>query len=226
MLASSVVSGKLPSTTEAQDAFHIGVEDVIKVVNQCGSLIANGKQFAVLVPVSIAGEIARLENSGGDRHYDFSRRSKDCQRSYWRKMLRCGFLISPITGLTSLFLFTSKGQAKLKLFESQERQPREPLPPLKDVKEWVGKQLDHDNLPKKYQSVPPEGELIPFNEDHPEGLFAIPNKEGQQRIIVPPSHGKTSHFANSRGHSPPASHQGSARVTSGLLLAKHGQRYT
>jgi hypothetical protein len=24
----------------------------------------------VLIPVSIAGEIARLENSGGDRHYD------------------------------------------------------------------------------------------------------------------------------------------------------------
>jgi hypothetical protein len=37
-----------------------------------------------------------------------------------------------------------------------ERQPREPLPPLKNVKEWVGKQLDHVNLPKKCQSVPPE----------------------------------------------------------------------
>jgi hypothetical protein len=47
-----------------------------------------------------------------------------------------------------------------------ERQPREPLPPLKDVKEWVDKQLDHENLPKKYQSVPPEGELIPLNEDY------------------------------------------------------------
>ncbi len=67
LLASSIVSGKLPSTTEAQDAFHIGVEDVNNVVNQCRSLIANGKQFAVLV---IAGEIARLENSGGDRRYD------------------------------------------------------------------------------------------------------------------------------------------------------------
>jgi hypothetical protein len=28
-----------------------------------------------------------------------------------------------------------------------ERQPREPLPPLKDVKEWVGKQLHHENAP-------------------------------------------------------------------------------
>jgi hypothetical protein len=32
LLASSVVSGKLPSTTESQDAFHIGVEDVNKVL--------------------------------------------------------------------------------------------------------------------------------------------------------------------------------------------------
>ena len=32
LLASSVVSGKLPATTEAKDAFHIGVEDVNKVL--------------------------------------------------------------------------------------------------------------------------------------------------------------------------------------------------
>ncbi len=70
MLASSITSGKLPITSEALDAFHIGVEDVNKVVSQCRNLIVNGKQFAVLIPVSIAGEIARLENSGGDRHYD------------------------------------------------------------------------------------------------------------------------------------------------------------
>ncbi len=70
LLASSIVSGKLPSTTEAKDAFHIGVEDVNKVVDQCKNLISNGKQFAVLMPVSIAGEVARLENSGGERHYD------------------------------------------------------------------------------------------------------------------------------------------------------------
>ncbi len=70
-----------------------------------------------------------------------------------------------------------------------ERQPREPLPPLEDVKTWVGKQLDHENLPTKYQNVPPEGELIPLSEDYPEGLLAIPNKEGQPRIIVPPAMG-------------------------------------
>jgi hypothetical protein len=37
---------------------------------------------------------------------------------------------------------------------------------LDDVSEWVGKQLDHLNLPKKYQSVPPEGVLIPLAEDY------------------------------------------------------------
>jgi hypothetical protein len=47
-----------------------------------------------------------------------------------------------------------------------ERRPREPLPQLDDVSEWVGKQLDHLNLPKKYQSVPPEGVLIPLAEDY------------------------------------------------------------
>ncbi len=70
LLASSITSGKLPTTNEALDAFNIGVEDVNKVVSQCRNLIANGKQFAVLMPVSIAGEIARLENSGGERQYD------------------------------------------------------------------------------------------------------------------------------------------------------------
>ena len=70
LLASSITSGKLPTTTEAMDAFHVGVKDVNKVVGLCRSLISNGKQFAVLIPVSIAGEIARLENVNSDRRYD------------------------------------------------------------------------------------------------------------------------------------------------------------
>jgi hypothetical protein len=70
LLASSITSGKLPTTTEAMDAYHVGVEDVNKVVGLCRSLISNSKQFAVLIPVSIAGEIARLENNNGDRRYD------------------------------------------------------------------------------------------------------------------------------------------------------------
>jgi hypothetical protein len=44
-----------------------------------------------------------------------------------------------------------------------------------------------NSIPKKYQSVPLERVLIPLAEDYPEGLFAIPNKEGQPRIIVPSS---------------------------------------
>jgi hypothetical protein len=52
------------------NAFHVGVEDVNKVVGLCRSLISNGKQFAVLIPVSIAGEIARLKNVNSDRRYD------------------------------------------------------------------------------------------------------------------------------------------------------------
>ncbi len=32
-----------------------------------------------------------------------------------------------------------------------ERRPREPLPQLDDVSEWVGKQLNYLNLPKQYQ---------------------------------------------------------------------------
>ncbi len=46
------------------------VQDLSFLIDQCRNLIANGKQFAVLMPVSIAGEVARLENSGGERHYN------------------------------------------------------------------------------------------------------------------------------------------------------------
>jgi hypothetical protein len=70
LLASSITSGKLPTTSEALDALHVGVEDVNKVVHLCRSLIANGKQFAMLIPVSIAGEITRLENEDKQRRYD------------------------------------------------------------------------------------------------------------------------------------------------------------
>ncbi len=62
------------------------------------------------------------------------------------------------------------------------------MPPLTDVAACVGKQLELDrtNLPKKYQDVPPEGPLlITLAEDYPKGLFAVSNKEGQPRTIVP-----------------------------------------
>ncbi len=96
------------------------MEDVNKVVNQCRCLIATGKQFAVLIPVSIAGETVRLENSDGDRHYDeeLLKKVEGLSKITWRKMQKCGFLISPITELTNSFLFTSKGQTRLKARKS------------------------------------------------------------------------------------------------------------
>ncbi len=54
---------------ESYGAFHIGVEDVNKVVHLCKSLIMQKRQFAVLIPMSIVGEIARLENDAGERQY-------------------------------------------------------------------------------------------------------------------------------------------------------------
>jgi hypothetical protein len=253
LLASSIV--------QAQDAFHIGLEDVNKAVNQCRSLIANGKQFAVLIPVSITGEIARLEISDGDRRYDdellkkvegFSKIILAQDAEMWllnltnhrvnefvsvhqqglnetqsREIIQWDFdrfrsakanqvtldddnvkvantdphpypAMLPIT--RSRRNVASGGNSSIHtpaansvLGESQadstvngriapviqerrirwKRQPREPLPHLEDVSEWVGKQLDHMDLPKKYQSVLPEGELVPLAEDYPEGLFAI-----------------------------------------------------
>ena len=70
LLASSITQGKLNVTEESYGAFHIGVEDVNKVVHLCKSLIVQKRQFVVLIPMSIVGEIARLENDSGERQYD------------------------------------------------------------------------------------------------------------------------------------------------------------
>jgi hypothetical protein len=52
-------------------AFIVGVEDVNKVVDLCRNLmIKQKKQFAVLIPISVVGEIARQENVDGERFYD------------------------------------------------------------------------------------------------------------------------------------------------------------
>ena len=65
--------------------------------------------------------------------------------------------------------------------------PREPIPQLDDVNLWVGHQLNHKRMPKEYQSMPPEGELMASIEGYPDGLLAIPNEDGHPRIIVPRS---------------------------------------
>ena len=48
----------------------MGVEDVNKVVDLCRNLMKQHRQFAVLIPISIAGKIARKENDGQERVYD------------------------------------------------------------------------------------------------------------------------------------------------------------
>jgi hypothetical protein len=69
---------------------------------------------------------------------------------------------------------------------SWKRSPREPLPRLTPVDQWIGSQLDHDNLPKKYTCGPPEGELIKDIPGQPADLLGIPNHLGTHpRIIVP-----------------------------------------
>jgi hypothetical protein len=70
LLASSITQGKLSTSEDSSDAFHIGIEDLNKVVDLCRMLIKKGKQFAILIPISIVGEIARLENVGNVRDYD------------------------------------------------------------------------------------------------------------------------------------------------------------
>jgi hypothetical protein len=70
LLASSITQGKLSTSGDSSVAFHIGIEDVNKVVHLCRMLIKEGKQFATLIPISIVGEIARLENNDGERNYD------------------------------------------------------------------------------------------------------------------------------------------------------------
>jgi hypothetical protein len=73
----------------------------------------------------------------------------------------------------------SEGRIKWK------RVPREPIPQLSDINLWVGQQLRHVNMPAKYLNMQPEANLIPVDSTFPEGLLAVPNAEGQPRIIVP-----------------------------------------
>jgi hypothetical protein len=72
LLASSITKGKLSTSGDSSEAFHIGVEDVNKVVDLCRMLIKQEKQFiAVLIPISVVvGEIVRLENNDHERIYE------------------------------------------------------------------------------------------------------------------------------------------------------------
>ena len=63
--------------------------------------------------------------------------------------------------------------------------PKQPIPELQDVNQWIGHQLNHRRMPKEYLDVPPNGKLLASIKGHPEGLLAIPNADGSPRIIVP-----------------------------------------
>ena len=65
-----ISQGKLLTKELAPTAFHIGVDDVNKSVNEVVKLIKGDKSFAVLMPISVTSEIARLENVDGERCHD------------------------------------------------------------------------------------------------------------------------------------------------------------
>ncbi len=65
-----ISKGKLLTKEVAQNAFHIGVDDVNKCVVETIQLIKDGKNFAILMPVSVTSELVRLENVEGERCFD------------------------------------------------------------------------------------------------------------------------------------------------------------
>jgi hypothetical protein len=69
-LASSITQGELSTSEDTSAAFHVGVEDVNKYVNLGRNLIKQKRPFAVLIPISVIGEIVRQENVDGERFYD------------------------------------------------------------------------------------------------------------------------------------------------------------
>ena len=72
-----ISQGKLLTKELAPGTFHIGVDDVNKSVNEVVKLIRDNKSFAVLMPISVTSEIARLENdNNGERCHDLELATK------------------------------------------------------------------------------------------------------------------------------------------------------
>ncbi len=65
-----ISQGKLLSKDLAPSRFHIGIDDVNKSVNEVVKLVKDNMHFAVLMPISVTSEIARLENVDGERCHD------------------------------------------------------------------------------------------------------------------------------------------------------------
>ncbi len=68
--SNSISKGKLLTKELAPNTFHIGMNDVTKCVNETMQLIKDDNSFAILMPVSVTSEIARLENKEGQRCHD------------------------------------------------------------------------------------------------------------------------------------------------------------
>ncbi len=68
--SNSISKGKLLTKDLAPSTFHIGIDDVTKCVNETMQLIKDNKSFAILMPVSVISEIARLESVDGQRCHD------------------------------------------------------------------------------------------------------------------------------------------------------------
>ena len=71
-----ISQGKLLTKETAATAFHIGIDDVNKCVNETIQLIKDGKHFAILMPISLTSEITRLENVDGQRVHDIETAKK------------------------------------------------------------------------------------------------------------------------------------------------------
>ncbi len=65
-----ISKGKLLTKEVAQNTFRIGVDNVNKCVVETIQLMKDGKNFAILMPVSVTSELARLENVKGERCFD------------------------------------------------------------------------------------------------------------------------------------------------------------
>jgi hypothetical protein len=258
-----VATERLTQETKS-GAFLIGTPMANSVINEVLQLLAQNRQFAVLMPLSLVPELARLEDSEQSRVYDQNIAQKvesltkiilTSSTQLWlispNGLKVTKVLIGPEEGacledvkqtfkgsLDNLFQVmehdddwhdhdasvemlpltrsrkrimgndteqseptltpahnTTRAQSNLnkQLITSSiehgrlswKRSPREPLPMLTPVDQWVGSQLDHDNLPKKYTCRPPK-EVIKDIPGHPADLLGIPNHLGAHPTIIVP----------------------------------------
>jgi hypothetical protein len=259
-----VANGRLTQETKS-GAFLIGTPTANNVIKEVLQLLTQNRQFAVLMPLSLVPQLARLENSEQSRVYDQNIAQKVESLSNIILPSSAQLWLISLNGfkITKVFIGPEEGACledvkqtfkdsldnrfqvmehdddwqdhnasveMLPLTRSRKRiirndieqseqtltpahsttraqsnpnkqlitptiehgrlswkhSPREPLPMLTPVDEWVGSQLDHDNLPKKYTCGSPKGELIKDIPGHPTNLLGIPNHLGAHpRIIVP-----------------------------------------